>query len=246
MIKTVTWADDLSAPAELTQIIDPDLVDAVLDDTGAREHRVRLLPSRVVLYFVLAFAFFENASYQAVWGKLTTATPSRSAPGRPRPAPSTAPANCPAHKAVDAHKNRAGMSSWGPMCRDGVGARFCPATRLRRMRPRNVLRKALTIDVSAPTFPQGKGFRCATGHTTGPGSLQCRHSLLLPMGKVVALEGRSSTRGVSPRAEGLLALTSQGFNRTAGPHISPSTVRIPRDDDLPTPARELPKPVIPR
>ncbi|MEU6201919.1 IS4 family transposase [Streptomyces sp. NPDC047061] len=56
---------------ELTQIIDPDLVDAVLEDTGAREHRVRLLPSRVVLYFVLAFAFFEKASYQAVWGKLT-------------------------------------------------------------------------------------------------------------------------------------------------------------------------------
>lgn len=54
-----------------SQIIDPELVDAVLEDTGAREQRVRLLPARVVPYFVLALAFFERSSYQAVWGKLT-------------------------------------------------------------------------------------------------------------------------------------------------------------------------------
>jgi hypothetical protein len=56
---------------ELTQVIDRELVDAVLEDTGARERRTRLLPSRVVVYFVLAFAFFEHASYRAVWCKLT-------------------------------------------------------------------------------------------------------------------------------------------------------------------------------
>ncbi|PWI05471.1 hypothetical protein DIZ27_39150 [Streptomyces sp. NWU339] len=56
---------------ELTQIIDPRLVDSVLEETGARERRVRLLPARVVVYFVLALAFFENSSYQAMWGKLT-------------------------------------------------------------------------------------------------------------------------------------------------------------------------------
>ncbi|WP_369406022.1 transposase domain-containing protein [Streptacidiphilus carbonis] len=33
--------------------------------TGARERRLRLLPTRVVMYFVLAFAFFERSSYQA-------------------------------------------------------------------------------------------------------------------------------------------------------------------------------------
>ncbi|MBN0047177.1 transposase domain-containing protein [Streptomyces actuosus] len=65
----------------MTQVIDPDLVDAVLEDTGAREQRVRLLPSRVVLYFVLAFAFFENASYQAVWGKLTAGVAAEAAVG---------------------------------------------------------------------------------------------------------------------------------------------------------------------
>ena len=64
---------DLYAPGhlgELTQVIDPQLVDAVLEETGAREQRVRLLPARVVVYFVLALAFFEHSSYQAVWGKL--------------------------------------------------------------------------------------------------------------------------------------------------------------------------------
>ncbi|MDX6316250.1 MAG: hypothetical protein QOF44_5714, partial [Streptomyces sp.] len=39
---------------ELTQIVDFPLVDAVLEETGTRERRLRLLPSRVVVYFVLA------------------------------------------------------------------------------------------------------------------------------------------------------------------------------------------------
>jgi Insertion element 4 transposase N-terminal/Transposase DDE domain len=56
---------------ELTQVIDFALVDAVLEETGARERRLRLLPSRVVVYFVLALALFEHCSYRAVWGKLT-------------------------------------------------------------------------------------------------------------------------------------------------------------------------------
>ena len=64
---------DLCAPGhlgELTQVIDPQLVDAVLEETGAREQRLRLLPARVVVYFALALAFFERSSYTAVRGKL--------------------------------------------------------------------------------------------------------------------------------------------------------------------------------
>ena len=73
-IQPVGVVPNLYAPGhlgELTQIIDPELVDAVLEETGAREQRLRLLPARVVVYFVLAFAFFECSSYRAVWGKLT-------------------------------------------------------------------------------------------------------------------------------------------------------------------------------
>ncbi|WP_181809537.1 IS4 family transposase [Streptomyces shenzhenensis] len=64
---------DVYAPGhlgELTQVIDSQLVDAVLEETGSRERRVRLLPARVVVYFVLALTFFERSSYQAVWDKL--------------------------------------------------------------------------------------------------------------------------------------------------------------------------------
>ncbi len=41
-------------------------MDAVLAETGAREKRVRLLPARVMVYFVLALALFEHGSYRAV------------------------------------------------------------------------------------------------------------------------------------------------------------------------------------
>ncbi len=58
---------------ELTQVVDFALVDAVLAETRAVQRRIRLLPARVVVYFVLALALFEGCSYRAVWGKLTGA-----------------------------------------------------------------------------------------------------------------------------------------------------------------------------
>nr|WP_307841676.1 transposase domain-containing protein [Streptomyces endocoffeicus] len=54
---------------ELTQVVDFALVDAVLEETGTVRKRVRLLPSRVVVYFVLALALFERCGYRAVWSK---------------------------------------------------------------------------------------------------------------------------------------------------------------------------------
>jgi Insertion element 4 transposase N-terminal len=48
-------------------------VDAVLAETQAVQRRLRLLPSRVVVYFLLALALFEDCSYRATWAKLTAA-----------------------------------------------------------------------------------------------------------------------------------------------------------------------------
>jgi hypothetical protein len=56
---------------ELTQILDFDLVDAVAEETGTVQRRVRLLPTRVVIYFVLALALFEHSGYRQVWAKMT-------------------------------------------------------------------------------------------------------------------------------------------------------------------------------
>ncbi|UIX28541.1 IS4 family transposase [Streptomyces sp. GQFP] len=82
----------------MTQIIDPCLVDAVVAETAAQEQRLRLLPARVVVYFVLALAVFERVSYAGVWEKLTaglgkviTACPCASSLSRARRRLGTAP-----------------------------------------------------------------------------------------------------------------------------------------------------------
>jgi hypothetical protein len=58
---------------ELTWQVPFELVDAVLEETGARERRLRDLPSRVGVYFVLALGLFPGLGYQNVWRKLTSA-----------------------------------------------------------------------------------------------------------------------------------------------------------------------------
>ncbi|MEZ0093987.1 transposase domain-containing protein, partial [Streptacidiphilus sp. EB129] len=55
---------------ELTQVIPIVLVDEVLRATRCVERRVRKLPSRVVVYFVLAMALFGEHGYRGVWASL--------------------------------------------------------------------------------------------------------------------------------------------------------------------------------
>lgn len=71
---------------ELTQIVSPDLVDAALENTGCVQRRVRVLPSRVVVYLLLAATLFAEIGYRQVWARLvagldpaTVATPGSSA-----------------------------------------------------------------------------------------------------------------------------------------------------------------------
>ncbi len=56
---------------ELTQIVPFELADGVLAETGVVQRRLRLLPSRVGLYFVLAMGLFPATGYRGVWAKLT-------------------------------------------------------------------------------------------------------------------------------------------------------------------------------
>ena len=55
---------------ELTQQVPFELVDAVLEQTRATQQRLRELPSRVGVYFVLALGLFPALGYGKVWGKL--------------------------------------------------------------------------------------------------------------------------------------------------------------------------------
>lgn len=54
----------------LTRLMDRDLVDEVLAETGRRERRSRLLPARVVVYYVLALCLFYEDGYEEVMRKL--------------------------------------------------------------------------------------------------------------------------------------------------------------------------------
>ncbi|MFE2071063.1 transposase domain-containing protein [Streptomyces sp. NPDC059467] len=56
---------------ELTQIITPQLVDEVLAATRRVQKRVRKLPSRVVVYFVLVMTLFPSCGYAGVWASMT-------------------------------------------------------------------------------------------------------------------------------------------------------------------------------
>ncbi len=58
---------------ELTQVVPFELVDAVLEENGCVQHRLRDLPSRVGVYFLLAMCLFPEVGYRLVWNKLTTA-----------------------------------------------------------------------------------------------------------------------------------------------------------------------------
>ncbi|MET7766280.1 IS4 family transposase [Streptomyces sp. NPDC005393] len=55
---------------ELTQYLPFELVDDVLDRTRTVQRRLRRLPSRVGVYFVLAMCLFPGAGYLRVWDKL--------------------------------------------------------------------------------------------------------------------------------------------------------------------------------
>jgi hypothetical protein len=50
----------------LTRVFPPELVDRVVADAGRTEQRHRLLPARVVVYYVLGLALFSQSSYEEV------------------------------------------------------------------------------------------------------------------------------------------------------------------------------------
>jgi len=62
---------DRIAIGVLTATFPPELVDRVVDQTGRRERRQRLLPARVVVYFVLAMCVLSQVGYEEVARLLT-------------------------------------------------------------------------------------------------------------------------------------------------------------------------------
>jgi len=87
--RKVTVAAGVFAPGhlgELTQIVPFEMVDQALAATGTAQARIRVLPSRVVVYLLLAGCLFAGLGYRQVWhklaaglGKLPVASPSDNA-----------------------------------------------------------------------------------------------------------------------------------------------------------------------
>src|SRR5947209_1060038 len=71
---------------ELTALVPFELVDAVLERAGCVQRRVRMLPSRVGVYLVLAMVLFPEVGLVGVWSHLTGAL--RGLPGIAVPDPS--------------------------------------------------------------------------------------------------------------------------------------------------------------
>jgi Insertion element 4 transposase N-terminal len=74
LTRPVTVAAGVFAPGhlgELTPYLPFELVDDVLAQTGTTQRRLRDLPSRVGVYFVLALGLFPRLGYAQVWAKLT-------------------------------------------------------------------------------------------------------------------------------------------------------------------------------
>ena len=72
--RVISVAAGVFAPGhlgELTQFVPFELVDEILAETGAVQRRLRLLPSRAGVYFVLALGLFPHLGYARVREKLT-------------------------------------------------------------------------------------------------------------------------------------------------------------------------------
>src|SRR5882757_3414487 len=71
---SITVAAGVFAPGhvgELTAIVPFERVDAVLEESGSVERRLRDLPSRAGIYFLPAMCLFPEIGYRPVWDKLT-------------------------------------------------------------------------------------------------------------------------------------------------------------------------------
>ncbi len=60
---------------ELTRVVPFDMVDAALEAAGGKERRVQRLPSRVVIYLLLAGVLFADQGWKQVFSRLGTGLP---------------------------------------------------------------------------------------------------------------------------------------------------------------------------
>ena len=83
VVPAASVADGVFAPGHLgglTACVPFELVDAVLAETGTVQRRLRALPSRVGVYFLLTLGLFPHLGYAKVWSKLVAGLAGERAP----------------------------------------------------------------------------------------------------------------------------------------------------------------------
>ena len=124
VVRSITVAAGVFAPGdlgELTRQVPFELVDSVLVQTRATERRLRALPSRVGVYFVLALCLFPGVGYPKVWDKLIAALDTGSVPSVSGKAlrDSASPRRCRAAGSVVRRAGGAGRAADDPGVRFG-------------------------------------------------------------------------------------------------------------------------------
>ncbi|MEU2874684.1 transposase domain-containing protein [Streptomyces olivoreticuli] len=62
---------ELVSLGDLEQVYPPELVDLLVDKAGCQERRLRLLPARLMVYFLLGRALFSPDPYREVLRKIS-------------------------------------------------------------------------------------------------------------------------------------------------------------------------------
>jgi hypothetical protein len=125
--RAITVAEGVFAPGhlgELTQYLPFELVDAVLEETRTTQRRLRDLPSRVGVYFLLALGMFPRLGYVRVWDKLTAGLAGLTVP-------------CPSEKALRDLRRRLGpapMKALFDVVAGPLGRPHTPGVRFRGLR----------------------------------------------------------------------------------------------------------------
>jgi hypothetical protein len=147
----------------LTRVFPPELVDRVVAEAGRRERRQRLLPARVVVYYVLGLALFSAASYEEVMRMLVDGLAWQSGWQRPWQVPSKS-ALFQARARLGAEPLRALFERVAvPLARPGTAGAFYREWRL-------VSVDGTCLDVADTTANEAAFGRPGSGRGTGAGA----------------------------------------------------------------------------
>lgn len=159
--RTVTLAAGRFAPehrGELTAVVPFELMDAVLADTRTVQRRLRDLPSRAGVYFLLAMCLFPEVGYRLVWDKLAAGL-------------SGMPVVCPSAKALRDLRRRLGSAPVRALFEVLAGLLARPTTPGVRFGPYRTVSFDNCSSLRVPDSERNRVWLGRTSHLISPGHM---------------------------------------------------------------------------